>query len=263
MNAALKFTVMVITVTAINYLASFLVPVPPSWSGTSPDFHYTLANSVAYTFLHAGAGLLFISGLGAYKAALRSAYVKIAIGVTLVGAGLAQVILLNIFNLIQTPWVQYGGVMIPFVVAGLSIYFGIRQIAKLIGVRSPLTNTWIVFPAVIIGIIITSLAPHTDSPLAELIFDIANAISVGDVLLYTIALVLVLQIKSQIGAHYGKATRWMAIGLTGSVIITSFVLIETFMLGRQPASYLLDSIVIIGGLLYLKAGYTFARTKEL
>ena len=263
MNTALKTAIIVITATVIGYLASFLVPVPASWSGASIDFHYTLANSVAYTLLHAGAGILFISGLGAYKAALRAAYIKIAIGITLVGAGLAQVIILTIFDLIQTPWVQYGGVMLPFVVAGLAIYFGIRQIAKLIGVRSPLINIWVVFPSVIIGIVTTSFLPHTNSPLPELVFDIANAISVGDVLLYAIALALVLQIKSRIGAHYRKATRWMAIGLAGSVTITSFVLIQTYVLGQQPASYVLDTLVIIGGLLYLKAGHSFAKTEEL
>lgn len=263
MNTALKTAIAVIIVTIVGYAASFLTPIPARWSGSAMDFHNTLGNSVLYTLLHAGAGILFVSGLSAYKAALRSAYVKIAIGITLVGFGLAQVVLLNIFGLIQTPWVQYGGVMIPFVVAGLAIYFGVRQMAKLVGIHSPLTNVWIVFPAVIVGIIVTSLLPHTSSPLPEPFFDIANAISVGDVLLYAVALGLVLQVKARSGAHYRKSIQWMAIGLAGSVTITSFVLIQTFALGQQPSSYLLDSIVIVGGLLYLKAGYSFARTKEL
>lgn len=263
MNTASLTAIIVIFVTIVGYLASFLAPIPASWSDSLLSFHTVLANSVLYTLLHVGAGILFISGISAYKAALRSAYIKIAIGIALVGGGLAQVVLLNIFGLIQTPWVQYGGVMLPFIVAGLAIYFGVRSMAILVGVRSPLTSVRVVFPFVIIGIAIASVLPHGASSLPEPFFDIANAISVGDVLLYTAALGLVLQIKARSGAHYVKAIRWLAVGLVGSVIITLYVLIGTFILGEVPADYLLDTIVIIGGLLYLKAGYSFARTKEL
>jgi len=90
----------------------------------NPPFHSGAA-------VHAGAAVLFLSAIGAYKAALRSAYIKIAFGIVLVGGGLAQVVFLNIFGLIQTPWVQYGGVMLPFVIAGLAIYFGTRSYGAL------------------------------------------------------------------------------------------------------------------------------------
>lgn len=251
------------TLALLGYLASFFIAIPASWDDQTLGFHQILANSVLYTLLHAGAALLFISGISAYKAALHSAYIKIAIGIALVGGGLAQVVFLNIFGLIQTPWVQYGGVMLPFIIAGLAIYFGVRSMAILIGIRSPLTKTWFVFPLVLTGIVISVLLPHGPSSLPEPFFDIANAISVGDVLLYAAALGLALQINGRTGAHYTKAIRWLAIGLAGSVVITSYVLIGTFVLGRTPSDYLLDTIVIIGGLLYLKAGYNFARTKEL
>lgn len=263
MNTASKTAIIVIIVTILGYLASFFVPVPTSWGDSSLDFHWTLANSVLYTLLHTGAAVLFISGISAYKAALRSAYIKIAIGITLIGGGLAQVVFLNIFNLIQTPWVQYGGVMLPFIVAGLAIYFGIRQVATLIGVRSFLKNIWFIVALSVVCITVASLLPHEPSSLPELTFDIANAISVWDVVLYATSLGLVLQIKAHSGAHYAKAITWLAIGLVGSAVITSYVLLGTFLSGRTPADYLLDAIVIGGGLLYLKAGYSFARTKEL
>lgn len=263
MNTASKTATIVIIVTILGYLASFLIPTPMGWDGSSLNFHYTLANSILYTLLHTGAAILFISGVDAYKAALRSAYIKIAIGIALVGGGLAQVVFLNIFDLIQTPWVQYGGVMLPFVVAGLAIYFGIRSMAMLIGVRSILTNIWFVLPVFIACIVIVSLLPHHPSSLPELSFDIANAISVWDVVLYAASLGLVLQMKARSGAHYKKAITWLSIGLIGSVVITLYVLLGALLSGVTPSDYLLDTIVIIGGLLYLKAGYSFAKTKEL
>lgn len=263
MNTALKTAIIVIIVTILGYLASFFVPVPAGWNNSPLEFHHTLANSVLFTLLHTGAGILFIAGLSAYKAALRLAYIKIAIGITLVGGGLAQVVFLNIFDLIQTPWVQYGGVMLPFVIAGVAIYFGTRSIATLVGVRSILGNVWFVLPLLVVSVAVVSLLPHEPSPLPELTFDISNAISVWDVVLYAVSLGLVLQIKARSGAHYKKSITWLAIGLVGSVVITSCVLAGTFLLGKTPAGYLLDAIVIVGGLLYLKAGYSFARTKEL
>jgi hypothetical protein len=201
--------------------------------------------------------------VSAYKAALRIAYARIAAGIVLVGFGLAQVVVLNIFGLIQTPWVQYGGVMLPFVIAGISIYTGIRSMAKLVGVHSALTKLYIVVPFLLVCIGIVTLLPHSSSPLPELYFDISNAISVWDVVLYGASLGLVLQIKNHSGAYYTDSMAWLALGLIGSVFITLFVLITSFLTGQESAGYLLDVIVIIGGLLYLKAGHSFAKTKEL
>lgn len=263
MNTTFKTVLAVTFVTLLGYAVSFLIPAPPSWNDTSLAFHTTLANSVLYTLLHAGAAVLFLSGISAYKAALRSAYVKIASGIVLVGGGLAQVVFLNIFDLIQTPWVQYGGVMLPFVVAGLAIYFGTRSMAALIGVRSVLRNIWFVAPLLIVCVIIVSLLPHKPSSLPELVFDISNAISAWDVVLYAASLGLVLKMRTHSGAHYASAISWLAIGLTGSVFISTYILIGTLLSGAAPAGILIDSIVAIGGLLYLKAGYSFARTKEL
>lgn len=263
MNTTLITALVIIAATACGYMASFFIPVPPGWGNSSLDFHQTLANSVLYTLLHTGAGILFIAGLGAYKAALRLAYVKIALGVALVGVGLAQVVFLNVFDLIQTPWVQSGGVMLPFVIAGVAIYLGVRQVATLVGVRSSLKNIWLVACLLVLGVATVVLLPHQASSSLELTFDISNAISVWDVVLYAASLGLVLQIKAHTGTHYSKATVWLAIGLVGSVVITSYVLIGTFLEGKTPANYLLDTVVIVGGLLYLKAGYSFARTKEI
>ena len=263
MNTTFKTILAVTFVTLLGYAASFIVPVPASWNDAALTFHTTLANSVLYTLLHVGAAILFLSGVGAYKAALRSAYMKIAFGIVLVGGGLAQVVFLNIFDLIQTPWVQYGGVMLPFVVAGLAIYFGTRSMATLIGIQSIFRNLWFVAAMLVVCVALTSLLPHASSSLPELVFDISNAISAWDVVLYAASLGLVLKMKAHSGAHYANAVSWFAIGLVGSVVITLCVLVGTLVSGAAPAGLLIDSIVTIGGLLYLKAGYSFARTKEL
>ena len=263
MSTAFKTILIVAIVTVLGCTGSFFIPVPAGWSDSSLGFHWTLFSSVLYTHLHVGAAVLFLAGMSAYKTALRAAYAKIAAGIVLVGGGLAQVVFLNVFGLIQTPWVQYGGVTLPFVVAGLAIYFGTRSMAALIGVRSALRNVWFVAPLLVLCVIVVSLLPHQPSTLPEVVFDISNAISAWDVVLYAVSLVLVLKIKSHSGAHYANAIKWLAIGLVGSVVITLCVLGGTLLSGEAPAGYLLDLLVVIGGLLYLKAGYSFAQTKEL
>jgi hypothetical protein len=263
MNTAFKTVIIVTTVALLEFAASFLIPVPASWNDSAFGFHWTLASSVLYTLLHAGAAVLFLSATGAYKAALRSAYIKIAFGIVLVGGGLAQVVFLNIFGLIQTPWVQYGGVMLPFVVAGLAIYFGTRGMTALIGIRSILQNVWFVVPLLVVCVAIVSLLPHKSSSLPELVFDISNAISAWDVILYAISLGLVLKMRARSGSHYTKAITWLAVGLAGSVTITTCILAGTLLSGAAPAGVVVDLMVIVGGLLYLKAGYSFARTKDL
>lgn len=263
MKKADKITLGMIALAILGYLASFLIPAPASWANDLPTFKWSLANSALYALLHIGAAILFLVAISAYKATLRKAFIAIASGIVLVGAGLAQVVLINILGLLQTPWVEYGGVMLPFVVAGLAIYFGVRSMAKLVGVASPLTNLWLIFPLLGIAVVTAGLLPHGSSSLPELFFDISNAISVWDLVLYGASLGLVLQIKDRSGAHYTESMAWLAIGLMGSVAITTYVLVGTYITGTTPGGYLLDAIVITGGLLYVKAGHSFVKTREL
>lgn len=265
MNRATKTAFIIIALAIIGYIVSFFVQ--PPLNGTVSEtstFHWTLANSVLYTSLHVGAAILFLMGLSAYKAKLRIAYMAISVGIVLVGVGLAQVVLLKAFDLLQSPWVLYGGVMLPFVAAGLSIYLGTRSIAKLVGITSSLTNlTTFVLPLLLIFIALASLLPHGPSSLPEVFFDVSNAISVWDVVFYAVSLGLVLQIKNRSGAHYTASMVWLTLGLIGSVVISLTILIATLMTGETPDGYLLDALVITGGFLYLKAGHSFAKTRDL
>lgn len=264
MDKITKVTFSIIAFALIGYVVSFLIPPPPGATETELSmFHWTLANSVLYTSLYVGAAILFLIGVTAYKAKLRIAYMAIAIGVVLVGAGLAQVVLLKIFNMLQSPWVLYGGVMLPFVAAGFAIYFGVRSRAKLISVASPLTKLKIIVPILLACIILGSFLPHTNSSLPEIFFDASNAISILDVILYAASFWLVLKIRNRSGAHYTSSLSWLMFGLASSAIISLSILLITLTTGETLTGNLIDALVIIGGLLYLKAGHSFAKTKEL
>jgi hypothetical protein len=264
MNKITKITFIIIAFAFVGCAVSFFVQPPAN--GTESElstFHWTLASSVLYTSLYTGAAVLFLIGVSAYKAKLRIAYMAIAVGIVLVGVGLAQVVLLRIFGLLGSPWVLYGGIMLPFVVAGLTIYLGTRSRAKLVGITSLLTRPIVVLPLLLASIAFVGFLPHSTSSLPEIFFDVSNAISVLDVVFYAASLGLVFQVKNRSGIHYASSMVWLMFGLIGSVVISLSILLTTLFTGETPTGYLLDILVIIGGLLYLKAGYSFAKTKEL
>ncbi|HEU5121590.1 MAG TPA: hypothetical protein VFT59_01990 [Candidatus Saccharimonadales bacterium] len=263
MRTVNKITLAIILLTIVIYLVSFLVPLPQSWQGSYDEFHWALANSALYAMLHIGAAILFLSAVNAYKVQLRAAYMTIALGVVLVGVGLAHVVFLNIFGLLQSPWVQYGGVLFPFLGAGLTMYFGTRSMARLVDVSSAFARVGIVFPVGVVSVVAASLIPHAPAVIPELSYDFSNAINVWNVILYAASLGIVLRIKSRIGMHYTASMAWLAIGLIGSVIITTYVLIGSLFVGQTPEGRVLELLVISGGCLYFLAGYSFAKTKEL
>jgi hypothetical protein len=263
MKAVNKITLVLIVLTILVYGVSFLVPLPTKWQATDDEFHLTLANSTLYAMLHLGAAVLFLTAIKAYKATLRRAYMTIALGTVLVGAGLAHVVLINIFGLLQTPWVQYGGVLLPFLGAGLAMYFGTRAMAQLVSVESYLTKVKFIFPVAIIGAGVVFLVPHAPAVIPEASFDASSAINVWNMILYAASLGLVLQVKDRIGTYYVRPMAWLATGLIGSVIITTFVLVGSLISGQVPEGRTLELLVIFGGCLYFLAGHSFAKTKEL
>lgn len=264
MQKITKIICVIITFAILGFLVSFFIPIPPGGSGTdSPNPQLMLATSVFYTLVYIGAALLFLIGVSAYKATLRVAYAAISVGIVLLGAGLAQVVLLRIFGLLESPWVQFGGVTLPFVAAGLAIYLGTRSMAKLIGITSPLTNPIVTVILLIICVVLVIFSPHGASSIPELFYDISNVISVWETVLFLISLCLVFQIKSRIGTHYTSSMLWLVLGLLISVIVTFAVLFVALITGEALTGYPLDALIIIGGFLYLQAGYSFAKTKEL
>ena len=263
MDKATKIALAIIGIAILGYISSFLIAPSSSWTGSLWAFKFTLADSVLYTLLYIGAAILLLFGASAYKAALRSAYIRITIGVILVGGGLAQVVALDIFGLLQTPWVQYGGVMLPFVAAGLAIYSGVRSMAKLVDINSILMKPWFVILALVVVMVGAAIVPHGASSLPNQYFAAFNAISAWDLVLYAISLGIVLKIKGHSGTFYTRPMAWLALGLFGSVIVTLVVLLMTLVTGKEAQGYFLDALVIIGGLVYVKAGQSFAKTKEL
>lgn len=242
---------------------SLLVPVPASWEGSTSDFRGPFANSILYATLYVGAAVLFLMGLNAYKAKLRIAYSTIAASIVMAALGVGHFTVLNLFGLLDTAWVLSGGIMLPFLLSGGLAYIGMRSMARQVGVQSVLARFWVVLPLVAAGMFLSNFLPHTSFDSKELYFDLTNMIITFDIILYLICAVLALRARQHMGAHYAPAMAWLTVGFFGTTLLTLTTLMSALLLGPDFGNYVQEAVVLLGGILYLKAGEAFALTKEL
>jgi hypothetical protein len=260
-KAIYKIAVITIVVAFLAAAAAYFAPVPSSWTGSAAAFHRPLVDSAFYEALYIGAATLLLIGVGAYKAKLRTAYRTMALGILSIAIGLAQLPVLNAFNLDHIAWVTHGGVVLPFLFSGAAVYMGIRAMARLTGIQSRLHSFTVVVPSMVGTIVVVTLLPHVAYTIPRLYFDLSLGIITWDTVFFFFAGLIALQVKRHIGEHYTDAMAWLSLGFLFSVIITITALIDQ--LQGRTGSVLLDTCVAIGGLLYLRAGYAFAKTKEL
>lgn len=249
-------------VALVGALSAFLIPLPGKWEGNGFGFYWPLAASFGYTPLHIGAVLLFLMGLGAYKARLRVAYTLIVLGVIFTTLALAQIALLSAFDLIDSAWVRRGGIMLPFVLTSFVSYLGVRSLARQVGAQSLLTHILAAI-AVVIGFIgVTSILPHAATDVPEKFFDFGNAILALHLSVNVICAIMVLRIKQHVGAHYTRAMAWLGVGFCGTAVITLMTL-SAILMDSQVTFRAVGVAVIISGFIYIKAGHTFALTREV
>lgn len=243
-------------------LIAFLIPVPADWKTADLDFYWPIATSFTYTPLHIGAVVLFLMGLGAYKAKLRLAYALIVSGVIFTTLALAQIAVLSAFDLVDSAWVRRGGIMLPFMLTSLVSYIGVRSLTRQVGAQSILTKVTVAI-AVVVGFIgITSLLPHAATDVPEKFFDIGNAILALHLSVNVMCVAMIFRISRHVGAHYTRAMAWLGVGFCGTVTVT-LIALSAILMSSDIGFRVLGVAVIISGFIYIKAGHAFALTKEV
>ncbi len=253
-----------LTVALLIATATLLIPVPETWDGTAAGFHVPLAMNSIIACLHTGAAVLFLSSLAAYKATLRRAYVAISMAIVVAALGTLQLPILNGFDLWDLAWVKDGGVGLPFLLSGLALYIGTRNLGRLVGVKSLLTKAGIVLPAVIVLSAATVFLPHVASATSEQAFDASNAILAWSALFEGAAALIMLRVLKRIGAHYVTAMAWLSATLLTAFIILTIAIVHTlFTSATQDAvNTTIDVLAILTGFMWLRAGYAFAATED-
>lgn len=243
-------------------LASLFLATPASWADGWLTFHLFIAVTSVQSCLHIGAAILFLLSIGVYKARLRYAYTMISVGIVLLAIGALQLPIIHAFDLWDTVWVTGGIIGIPFTLSGLAMYIGARGLARLIGIKTIYSRASIVVPIILVVCVLSTFLPHVTSPLPEMAFDMTNIILLWSGLLNLAAAFAVLAVARSTGVYYQSSMAWLAV----SLMISSLILLLVVVRGLTTTStqdVLTDVLSVLGGALFMKAGYEFSKTKNL
>lgn len=231
-------TVICLALAPIAALVSLAVPAP---AGPGPEiFHGTLAVSLAMFVLSAGTTIVFAQGLGEFKTGLRVAYGIMVAGFLVMGLSFLQLPVFSLLNQLDSPWLTQGGVSIPFLVALVAIFWGLRGFARLLGVRTVWRSFLFVLALGVTGGVLSTLPPHVTTPLPELGFDIASAaLSIVVILAFGTAILSYVLLRKA-GPVYTPALTWLSIAFTANAAGGVVFLVTHFLL---PS----DSDIIKGG----------------
>jgi hypothetical protein len=242
----------------------FLIGAPNDWKGSWYDFHGSLSLTSAAAALFLGAALLFAMSFSSYKTKVRRAYMAILASIVLTAIGTIQLPIANGFSLWNTPWVASGGLAIPFIVAGLMAYLGTRSFARTVGTETRLTKLPVVLPGVVVLVCLSSLLPHVTllPSQSELSYKIANGVLVWSMLLYFVAGVVLLRVRRHIGGHYVTAMTWSSLGFFATALIIAMLFVDgLFTTATQDVVTNTSNVLILmTGLLFMRAGYEFYKT---
>lgn len=250
--------------TLLGAVLVFRVPVPASWKLSALDFYLPFVGNVTMAGLHIGAAILFAANLGVYKAQLKRAYIAIAAGISCIAIGTLQVSIVNATDTQTAPWIQAGGAVIPFLVSSMTLYLAARYLVRVVDIHHVLSKSWLVLPGILIVSALSSLLPHVATTLPETAYDLAVGSIVWTGGLTLAATILIVAVQLHVGTHYRQAMTWLAYAFFVSFIIIAVQFIYT-LTSTNPSDILArfsTLLAVLSGVLWLLAGYAFARTRD-
>lgn len=243
---------------------AFMVPAPSSWPLPSQVFFYLpLIATTIMACLYTSAAILFTINLDVYKAKLRHAYIAIAVGTLINGAGSLQVSIIAGLSAWHSPYVLAGGMVAPFLLGSLVHYLAIRYFARLVGTKHFLARSWIALPLALAIAFLTSLLPHVSTTFSEIGYDIGVGVIAWSAWLALVNGILILSVRHNAGDLYKRAMAWLAGALFASALVLvsqgAYTLITTDL--DHILVIVTNTLTVISGLMWLRASYAFAITK--
>ncbi len=244
---------------------SFTASVPPN-AGTWISFHIQLAVAAIMGFFYMGAVLLFLLGLKQFTLRLKLAYVAICVGLIILAIAQIQLPLFQGLNLWSSSWVENGDIQIPYIIAGIIIFSGIRKLSKLLSIKI-FWNSWLISGATVA--ILTLLIyfgremvyPYRSGQ--NIITGIPFILVLIPPILFSISALLILKIKQKTSATYTNALAWFFMWMSilsiaqWQVVIFSIIGFDSFWVSQGY----FQLVYLFSGLILLKAGYTFNKIK--
>jgi hypothetical protein len=261
-RANLRVTAFLIAIlTLIGVGLTFFIPVASNVDNAA-QAHARTAVAAAMAGLYIGTAVWFWGGLREFKTRLRVAYILLGIGLIIFAGALLQLPVAGLLGLFNAAWFTGGGAIVVFTMAIVVMYIAVRQLARLVGVRSRLTSFWLVLTgAVLCGVAMFGFAT------LFLTYELEGAdVYVGSIGwaggFALFAGLLALRTMTAIGPEYRHSTKWLAIaffsiaaGALHEGVSTTFI--------SNYGGYNVWGIYlwpfVISGFMWVKACYEFRR----
>lgn len=229
-----------------------------------PQQRGQVGGSVAFSLVNVGAAWLFVTALRAFKSSLRQAFVLICSGVTLIGVSLVSHPIVEVYQLRSYPLTSLL-LPLPLLAAAIIFYAGNVRYARLVGVIGRSVAVWPVLLAGLVLSIVTWLLPHQAVNEPEIVFD-AAAIMWGIMLLMPVASTFVLpKVVRQLPELYKPPARALAASMWGIIAVVGYQFVLRVVAGPYmsgPVAYGLFALVVVMGLMLLRAGYAFNKVSQ-
>lgn len=255
------WAVIVISIVAAVLFAFNIRDVYPEWS----TLYWAMVSlTCAQGVMTFGAAWFFLGGLGNVKPAQRKAYILLCIGVVAFGLSQAQLIFVAYAH--AQWWLTNGFFTLPYLTSFVFFFLGMRQFAKVLGVKTRWVSWPVAFAASIGAAGILALIPRAagapttqEQYITVVIFTTLVSVFFG------FAAAAAFRLRRDAGRIYTKALTWLAIGLGIGVIGGAhYVFVE--MVVRTPWYYEGNITVLFmftSSALTLYAGYAIREINEI
>ena len=193
-----------------------IVALPSTVASSNDDvMHLRSAGALFVTLSSFGGSVFFLGGIKKFKTELKVAYTLLAIGFMLFGIALLQLPIAGFFDLWDTWWANSGLIILPFGVATLLLYIGMRQFARLLHIKSLLTSYLVVIGTAVVATAIGYLTGHYFARYRNIAgTDLYIATVAWSTTFIVYAALLAWHVKTRIGLSYQPAMRGLFTALT-------------------------------------------------
>jgi hypothetical protein len=254
----------VVAFALVGGIWTLFIPLPPG-TETRTGLFTQLGFSFAMFVLFIGSSIIMLLGLKNFSDKLKTAYSVLCIGIMLIALAQMQVPLFTLLDMMQTPYVRFGPIVLPFIVGVIAVFLGVRAIARLFEVRGVLASVWFFFAATLVGATLVTLLPHGTPASEEIAFDSSTALPAWTDVGVAISILLLLKIKRKASVQYANAFAWLVLGLGTTLVVsvgyvcTALVLGDLHWVIKDGFVY---ALFTVAGIILVRAGYAFYTIPE-
>ncbi|HSX01204.1 MAG TPA: hypothetical protein VLF67_03085, partial [Candidatus Saccharimonas sp.] len=222
------------------------------------------ALSVVVALLSGIAAWLLAWGVSSFKRTFQRAYTYLYIGIIIFGFAQAQYPIASYLNL--GDWYLDGFISIPYLVAALCIFGGIRSFARLLNIHTHWASWWVVSLTAVAGMAVVAVLPHGPSDFPWIPLAAGNALAMLDCVFMTFAVVTILYVRHIIAKLYDDALLWLAIAFGVNVFAGLHFIVINLLFARYSNWYFQDSMAVLpfflGAILLVRAGYAMVLVND-